>query len=498
MPYLQFNQAAQLTHTLWNAAHDALSHAHTHATHAATRYGMPNIAGFAAQVLTTTGAAVSHAWGMRPDTAQMAANRVYINVGTTVIQLMIDAAQTLLNVRQHGQPQMPIADRLMHSGVVFTLLHAAVHAMVRRTELTRDNYNQLVFSNTAGLGLIAFDILVQTVTHTAIHTMMSLPLHSGLQQAQATPAELLQVATEQSAQALQPFSQHADAAQRDIHSLLNSWLHEEHAAEFMQFLRRLSTETINARTPDFKVKLVQWIDRLNADADLRKDTFAAALTATASCEDRVTLAFNQMRGLCIAADVQRGDYDNRIPELRRLARGMYRLDALEKIARDKVKTLESERGRLAFFIEPIEVHLAYQTGLHERLALPLDATQMRFAAVSEVTEKDLSDAANNILQREPSEFPTFLARDWAPWQAVLKRMAPQTHEAMQTELIESMDEPFTSRLNARLAEEGLSADSDAQRTIGRQIADELAAEIMQRHTESFLKTQGLDTPKKVS
>lgn len=153
---------------------------------------------------------------------------------------------------------------------------------------------------------------------------------------------------------------------------------------------------------------------------------------------------------------------------------------------------------MAFVVNPIEVHLAYQTNLRERLALPVDAPQMRFETISQVTETDLQTAANDILQREANEFPAFLSRDWAPWQAVLKRMAPKIHEAMQTELIESMDEPFTSRLNARLAEEGLSADSDAQRTIGRQVADELAADIMQHHTESFLKTQGLDTLKKVS
>lgn len=497
MPVFNVSPPLQIARALWNAAYDALSDAHAPVHDTANRYGIPNIVGFAAQSLTTIGAAVAHVWGMRPDTGQMAANRTYINAGASVLQLMMDAAESLRNARQQ-QPPIPIAERLMRSGVAFGLFNAALHVMVRRTGTTHTDYNEMAYSDVAGLDLITFDILLQTVTLAAFHLMISSPLNFGLHQAGASQTALLQIATEQSAQALQPFAQHADTRQYDLQSMLDGWLHEEHAEDFVEFLRRLSTETINARAPDFKVKLVEWLERLNTDDVLRKDTFAAALTATASCEDRVTLAFNQMRGLCIAADVQRGDYDHRLPELLRLARGMYRLDVLEKIARTKVNELESMRRLLAFTVDPIEVHLAYQTGLRERLTLPLDATQMRFGGLSELTEKDLQDAANAILQREPTEFPTFLSRDWAPWQAVLRRMAPQTHETMQTELIESMDEPFTTQLNARLAAEGLSADSDAQRAIGRQVADEIAAEIMKRHTESFLRTRGLDWLKAVS
>ena len=75
MPYLQLNQPAQLAQTLWNAAYDALHQAHAHVHTVANRYGIPDIAGVAAQNLTTIGAAVARGWRMRPDTRQVAANR---------------------------------------------------------------------------------------------------------------------------------------------------------------------------------------------------------------------------------------------------------------------------------------------------------------------------------------------------------------------------------------------------------------------------------------
>ena len=157
-----------------------------------------------------------------------------------------------------------------------------------------------------------------------------------------------------------------------------------------------------------------------------------------------------MRQLRLACDVEQGVYDQRLPELLAPGRGMFRLDQLEGVAREKVASLN--------FFDEIGGYLAHQVKLRERLALPLDTPDMRFFNVSYVTCQ---------------------ARDALDW-AQARVMA--ANEA----LIEAMGEPFANRLQARLREAGLENDVDAERIVGPQVRAEIEREIKGRLTRDFL------------
>ncbi|MCX2960022.1 MAG: NEL-type E3 ubiquitin ligase domain-containing protein, partial [Serratia symbiotica] len=62
-----------------------------------------------------------------------------------------------------------------------------------------------------------------------------------------------------------------------------------------------------------------WLTRLAETPTLRETTFAVAQGATTSCEDRVTLTWNDMQKVALVYDVENGAWDDRLPELMTVA-----------------------------------------------------------------------------------------------------------------------------------------------------------------------------------
>ncbi len=165
---------------------------------------------------------------------------------------------------------------------------------------------------------------------------------------------------------------------------------------------------------------------------------------------------------------------------------MFCLEALDGIARERVNSL-----RLAdpdADVDEIEVYLAYQTQLRDPLELRHIAPDMRFMNVSHVTEDDVASAEASVRNQEAAEFPDYLATRWQPWESVTRRIAPEA--AMQERLADAMGEEFQTRLNLRLAEEGLTGD--AERVLGAQIRNEIAREIKSPVMYQVLGKLGLD------
>ncbi|MBX8713960.1 hypothetical protein GW707_24145, partial [Shigella sonnei] len=108
---------------------------------------------------------------------------------------------------------------------------------------------------------------------------------------------------------------------------------------FSAFLDRLS-DTVSARnTSGFREQVAAWLEKLSASAELRQQSFAVAADATESCEDRVALTWNNLRKTLLVHQASEGLFDNDTGALLSLGREMFRLEILEDIARDKVRTL---------------------------------------------------------------------------------------------------------------------------------------------------------------
>lgn len=146
------------------------------------------------------------------------------------------------------------------------------------------------------------------------------------------------------------------------------------------------------------------------DAQLRQLLNAMAEEAIASrtCGDGVRLEFNQMEVQVFARDSMRNIPEaERGPGLYRLARRLYRLDEVDRLAR--LNCL----GR-----DEAEVRLAYRLRLAESLDLPLPPARMLYRTAAAVTADELQTVEATVLgsQGSPEFLSNLLNRDfWAGW-----------------------------------------------------------------------------------
>ncbi|EFP73869.1 T3SS effector E3 ubiquitin-protein ligase IpaH9.8 [Shigella dysenteriae] len=265
--------------------------------------------------------------------------------------------------------------------------------------------------------------------------------------------------------------------QSDVSQTWHAFEHEEHANTFSAFLDRLS-DTVSARnTSGFREQVAAWLEKLSASAELRQQSFAVAADATESCEDRVALTWNNLRKTLLVHQASEGLFDNDTGALLSLGREMFRLEILEDIARDKVRTLH--------FVDEIEVYLAFQTMLAEKLQLSTAVKEMRFYGVSGVTANDLRTAEATVRSREENEFTDWFSL-WGPWHAVLKRTEADRWAQAEEQKYEMLENEYSQRVADRLKASGLSGDADAEREAGAQVMRETEQQIYRQLTDEVL------------
>ncbi len=232
---------------------------------------------------------------------------------------------------------------------------------------------------------------------------------------------------------------------------------EDNAAAFSLFLDRLGETENCIKDAGFKAQISSWLVQLAEDEALRAKTFAMATEATASCQDRVTLALHQMKNVQLVHDAEKGEYDNNLVVLVATGREMFRLEKLEQIAREKAGTLA--------LVDEIEVWLAYQNKLKKSLGLTSVTAEMRFFDVSGVTVSDLQAAELQVKAAEKSEFREWILQ-WGPLHGVLERKAPERVNALREKQISDYEETYRMLSDTELRPFGLVGNTDAERTIG--------------------------------
>ncbi|ECW1581527.1 E3 ubiquitin--protein ligase, partial [Salmonella enterica] len=180
---------------------------------------------------------------------------------------------------------------------------------------------------------------------------------------------------------------------------------EDNAAAFSLFLDRLRETENFEKDAGFKAQISSWLALLAEDDVLRAKTFAMATEATSSCQDRITLALHHMKNVQLVHNAEKGVYDNNLPGLVSTGREMFRMEMLERIAREKARTLA--------FVDEIEVYLAYQNKLKKPLGLTSVTAKMRFFGVSGVTASDLRSAERQVKAAEKREFSEWILQ-WGP------------------------------------------------------------------------------------
>lgn len=235
--------------------------------------------------------------------------------------------------------------------------------------------------------------------------------------------------------------------------------------EFLNFMDKLQKKNINDTNTLFQAQKKTWLSKLTQDDELRRKTFMEAYDNAADCTDHSILTYNRLQRIKIVHDVENKVYDNDLTKLITLARVQFRLDELNKIAHEKIKTL----GK----VDEIQVYLDYQTNLHERLNLPSEILSNTRYVEPAVTDDDLVMTEYRVKMAESERFADYLAHEWTPWDAVVQRLEPRLWQASRMRLmnkLESFDSDLDAVIKKRMGEDIDVQDPDIRREMGAELS----------------------------
>ncbi|MBI3311177.1 MAG: hypothetical protein HYZ77_07980, partial [Serratia liquefaciens] len=204
---------------------------------------------------------------------------------------------------------------------------------------------------------------------------------------------------------------------------------------------------------------------------LRKAVFNIAADAESHCSDRHTLVLHRMLSKEQEYRVETGTFDHTLSTVVSVGREMFRLEKLEKIARNKIEKLYNSYGRIGYErIDEVEVHLGYQIKLRRPLELTTTTKEMLYFSTSRITPSDLHKASIKVKNAENSQFRKWLLR-WGPLHNVLERIAPAEWELITTNRAQAYENVYNQLVATELAAANLTEeDTEALSAIGTKAA----------------------------
>ena len=218
------------------------------------------------------------------------------------------------------------------------------------------------------------------------------------------------------------------------------------------------------------------LDAVYVDMPLREKLFTMAV-APVDCADAGAQLFNHMGidVLAYEAHAYSTDPAQLEQKLVTLAKGAARLEQVNEVARADV----ASRGGNP---DEVEVYLAYQTGLAERLDLPWQSKGMLYRPVSGVTDTMIDQAYDTVqaLGEGDGLVDRMLEQDF--WQAHLNERHASEMQANKTRYQELSDQLDTLRDTQR---EWAESTSDTQRAALRSRLRELMNDLPAPDTVVF-------------
>ncbi|WP_433860794.1 NEL-type E3 ubiquitin ligase domain-containing protein [Pseudomonas thivervalensis] len=257
-----------------------------------------------------------------------------------------------------------------------------------------------------------------------------------------------------------------DAEQRAVRQRTWDELEREAGAQgFFEVLEQL-TEAADyveeAYRPQLTGRVWRMLDAASANATLREDLFRMAINPD-SCADAGAQLFNEMGVKVLVHEAYReGDAGQVEAKLLALAKGKSRLDQVNEIARATIQSrLQAgetfiafdEEGEITGTIDEVEVYLAFQTGLAERLELPWQSKGMLFQALADVDEAALSQAYQSVLALEAGDGLVNQMIGQRFWRRYLKKRYPQAFLQNSIEYAEQAEALLDAQLTGAISKE---------------------------------------------
>lgn len=174
------------------------------------------------------------------------------------------------------------------------------------------------------------------------------------------------------------------------------------------------TDDFHKAYDDLRERVWSVVNAAHGDLQLREQLFYTA-AHTRTCIDGVALVFSNVEVQVLVHQAMAiGNTQLAQSRLLQLARGLFRLDQVEAMALADIAARSAE-------VDEVEVRLAYRQGLAERLDLPAQPRNIRFAQLAAVSEARLKQAAAAIqhLDDSPQMIESMVSREF--WVEHLKR-----------------------------------------------------------------------------
>ncbi|WP_369987246.1 NEL-type E3 ubiquitin ligase domain-containing protein [Pseudomonas xanthosomatis] len=138
------------------------------------------------------------------------------------------------------------------------------------------------------------------------------------------------------------------------------------------------------------------IEAATQSADLRAELFNLA-GSERTCVDSVASCFSTLEVRVLVHNILRGTATERTrPALLDLARRLFRLDQVERLARADIEARQARREE----VDEVEVSLAYRVGLRDELNLPGQPRTLQFGRIADVSRAQLDAAAAQVRAEE--------------------------------------------------------------------------------------------------
>lgn len=282
-------------------------------------------------------------------------------------------------------------------------------------------------------------------------------------------------------------------------ALWQSLASEPQSGEFFELLNRLATSYQGEEHyADLQLRVWQMLEAASDSTELRQELFE--LAGAPACEDRAALSFSYLEiRLMIHNAKAMASGEEEAATLIRLAKGLFRLDEVERIALQDVQQRRdaitgrsdltpAQRTRQLQKIEEVEVRLAYRVGLKDRLALPGQPEGGRFIHMGNVTPQMLDDAAQQVLALDdsPRLLQSIVGREF--WVDFLKQQHQPAFEALADTLVTQQLELDEAKAAGTLEEADHAGQSEALGLQHRVKEAELVQSLTEQELEALEST----------
>ncbi|MFY7842630.1 MAG: NEL-type E3 ubiquitin ligase domain-containing protein [Rhabdochlamydiaceae bacterium] len=235
--------------------------------------------------------------------------------------------------------------------------------------------------------------------------------------------------------------QSASKMKNDTDTHPSSQLSEDDQASLAKFLNRLTgiKDYLTPSTQNLVIKRVyDLLTLIDQKEDVRRDVLTIIKEGLASCDDRVTTAFDELEILVALHDDKKT-----LQEKAKLIIGLHRYKLLQE------KINEASTKKLTGVKDEIELLLYAQLHLTKRLELPISTQNMLYPKMGETIVPYIHNIGKDILQQTSSlDDCCRILRNYISWDEYLKKQYSTQFQEIKALMDDKLEKLETDHLNS--------------------------------------------------